>query len=568
MTRTYLLAATLTALVIGVPFAAGAALDVPPQPTIDSKPANPTNQTDASFGFSDTDGNATFECQLDNGGFSACSSPTSYTGLADGAHTFDVRAVGPGKNDLSEVASYTWTVDATPPVTTITDHPQDPSGVTTASFSFSGDDGAGSGVVGFECKLDGDAFETCVSGKSYSGLGDGNHSFQVRATDAAGNTEPTPASFSWTIDTVNPVVTITAAPPEVTNRTTASFAFSSNKAGSTFECARDGAAFGSCTSPVLYTGLGDGPHTFAVRATHLGNIGLTTGFTWTVDTVAPHTTIASTPPAVSGSASASFSFVSSEPGSTFACSLDSAGFTPCASPQTYVGLGDGSHTFRVEAVDPAGNVDSSAATYSWQIQGVGPETIDHTPPPNVRRLRRAVGYKILKLTWRRPTSSDFDHVRVFVSTSPKSLPRTLVYTGKSTKYTNKRFKNGLYYRYAVVSYDRADNASRGARTVVPPSILLRSPRNGRTVHSPPRLLWTPVAKATFYNVQLYYGSQKVLSTWPNRARVKLAREWAYGGRRFELRRGLYHWFVWPGFGPRSRSHYGQLLGQGAFRVRY
>ena len=166
--------------------------------------------------------------------------------------------------------------------------------------------------------------------------------------------------------------------------------------------------------------------------------------------------------------------------------------TPCDSPTTYAGLGDGAHTFRVEAVDAAGNADASPAVYSWQIAGVGPATIDRTPPGNVKRLKRAVGYGSLKLSWSRPSDSDFDHVEVFVSTSAKSLPRTPVYRGKASRYTNRRFRNGLYYRYAVVSYDRTGNASRGVcrrcfpqhpssfATRRPPSTRPASSRLGRS----------------------------------------------------------------------------------------
>ncbi|MDP9231322.1 MAG: hypothetical protein M3O73_00995, partial [Actinomycetota bacterium] len=182
-------------------------------------------------------------------------------------------------------------------------------------------------------------------------------------------------------------------------------------------------------------------------------------------------------------------------------------------------------------------------------------------------LKRNVTYRTLKLSWSRPSDSDFDHVEVFVSTSAKSLPRTPVYKGRASGYTNKRFRNGLYYRYAVVSYDHAGNASRGTAAVVPPSILLRSPGDGRRVHAPPLLVWARVSKATFYNVQLYFGAQKVLSAWPNSAKLKLPRSWRYEGRRFRLRNGSYRWYVWPGFGPRSKARYGQLLGQSSFKVR-
>jgi hypothetical protein len=460
----------------------------------------------------------------------------------------------------------TLLIDGTPPETTIQDGPPDPNGSGSATFEFTGAD-TGAGVDHFECALDGAGFAGCASPTTYNGVPDGPHTFQVRAVDAVGNSDSSPEAYTWTIDTVHPRVTLTDKPPLLTNRTTASFSFSADHPGSTFECRLDGAPFAACMSPKPYSGLGDGSHTFAVRAISLGNPGLPTTYSWTVDTVAPQTTVVAGPPAQSTSSTAGFTFTSSELGSTFACSLDAAGFTPCASPKSYAGLGDGQHVFRVQAVDAAGNADGSPAVYTWQIAGVGPPTVDLTPPANVSRLRRTVGYGRLQLRWRKPRDRDFDHVALYVSTSPKSQPRTLVYRGKRQSYTNKRFKNGLYYRYLVVSYDHAQNASRGRTTRVPASVLLKSPRNGGVVRSGPIFRWSAVRRAIFYNVQLYYANQKVLSAWPRKPRQRLTQHWTYRGRHYSLRKGAYTWFVWPAFGSRAKSHYGQLLGQGTFRVR-
>jgi hypothetical protein len=185
----------------------------------------------------------------------------------------------------------------------------------------------------------------------------------------------------------------------------------------------------------------------------------------------------------------------------------------------------------------------------------------------VSRLKPTVGYGSLRLRWRSPADADFDHVGVYVSTSAKSPPRTLLYSGRARSYMNKKFKNGLYYRYLVVSYDHAENASRGASLIVPTSALLRSPRQGRLVRSAPLFRWVAVPKASFYNIQVFSGGQKILSAWPEKARQPLAPSWTYAGRRFALRKGRYIWYVWPGFGPKAKSRYGQLLGQGTFRVR-
>jgi hypothetical protein len=64
----------------------------------------------------------------------------------------------------------------------------------------------------FECRLDGGGFEPCSSPKEYRGLSIGSHTFQVRAIDAAGHSDPSPDSRSWTVAD-NPPPTITPVQP-------------------------------------------------------------------------------------------------------------------------------------------------------------------------------------------------------------------------------------------------------------------------------------------------------------------------------------------------------------------
>jgi hypothetical protein len=92
--------------------------------------------------------------------------------------------------------------DTTPPDTTITSGPSNPSTRSSASFSFTGtDDVTPATSLTYECQLDTGAFAACNSPTSYSGLSDGSHTFQVRAKDAAGNVDPTPATQTWQINT-------------------------------------------------------------------------------------------------------------------------------------------------------------------------------------------------------------------------------------------------------------------------------------------------------------------------------------------------------------------------------
>lgn len=99
--------------------------------------------------------------------------------------------------------------DTTAPQTTIDSGPSGAAGSAAAEFSFSSSETASS----FQCKLDNGPFAACTSPSQYAELSDGPHIFDVRATDAAGNADPTPASRSWTVDTEAPFVTLDEPTP-------------------------------------------------------------------------------------------------------------------------------------------------------------------------------------------------------------------------------------------------------------------------------------------------------------------------------------------------------------------
>jgi uncharacterized repeat protein (TIGR01451 family) len=360
-----------------------------PDTTLLTNPANPTSSTSAAFTFSGNDGSGvgglTFECNLDGGGFNACTTPKNYPGpLADGSHTFQVRAKDSLGNTDPTPATYTWVVDTTAPNTTITGNPTNPSNSTSATFNFTGNDGVGSGIASFECDLDGGGFSACSTGVNYTALLDGSHTFQVRAIDNVGLTDPTPASFTWVVDTVDPTTSIIGTPSNPTASTSAVFTFTGADTGgsgvASFECDLDGGGFSACTSPKNYVALIDGSHTFQVRA--IDNAGNTdaspVSFTWVVDATAPDTNITNNPfpTGFTNLTGASFSFTGNDgtgvDGLTFECKLDTGSYVACVSPQSYSGLLDGIHTFSVRAKDSLGNTDPSPATYSWTVDTVKP----------------------------------------------------------------------------------------------------------------------------------------------------------------------------------------------------
>ena len=86
-------------------------------PASSRQPANPTSATTAQFPFSSEAG-ATFECSLDGAGFTGCGSTATYSGLADGVHTFQVRAIDSSGN-AGSITAAGWTVDLVAPVMTV-----------------------------------------------------------------------------------------------------------------------------------------------------------------------------------------------------------------------------------------------------------------------------------------------------------------------------------------------------------------------------------------------------------------------------------------------------------------
>jgi M6 family metalloprotease-like protein len=340
---------------------------VAPEPAVTGGPPDGslTTARAATFTFSAV-GATGFECRLDGGTFAPCTSPVNLTALTDGQHSFVVRALWAGGAPAAPVTR-TWTVDGTAPETTITGGPAEGVTVTSreADVAFASESGAT-----FECRVDSGAWAGCGSPHRLRDLADGRHRFEVRARDEAGNIDASPAARTWSVDAGAPDTVIGDGPPEgsITAARDARFGFSS-EAGAQFECRLDGTAFVPCGSPVVYAGLGDGAHTFEVRAVDaVGNADPSPAQrSWAVDATAPDTTITAGvgEGATVEATTAAFGFAS-EPGATFECRIDGGAWVVCSSPQTY-SLAVGAHRFEVRAADAAGNVDASPAARAWTI---------------------------------------------------------------------------------------------------------------------------------------------------------------------------------------------------------
>lgn len=86
--------------------------------------------------------------------------------------------------------------DATAPDTTLVSGPATTTAATNATLVFTSSDASAT----FECAMDSPTYVACLSPMSFTGLSVGTHTFTVRARDAAGNVDASPATRTWTVD--------------------------------------------------------------------------------------------------------------------------------------------------------------------------------------------------------------------------------------------------------------------------------------------------------------------------------------------------------------------------------
>ncbi len=263
-------------------------------------------------------------------------------------------------------------IDVTAPDTTIATFEPNPTNDPTGDFVFTSNDATAT----FECSIDAGPFTPCPATFSTSALADGSHTLLVRAKDQAGNVDPTPASYTWTVDTTAPDTTIVTGPPNPSASSAGNFSLSSNDPTATFECSFDGGIFAPCTAIFSSGPFADGPHSLAARAKDAaGNLDATPAVhNWVVDTTAPDTTIVTFEPDPTQDPTGDFTFSSNDPTATFQCSIDGGAFLPCPATFSTNALADGQHTILVRAKDAAGNVDATPASYTWIVDTTPPDT--------------------------------------------------------------------------------------------------------------------------------------------------------------------------------------------------
>ena len=288
--------------------------------------------------------------------------------------------------------------DATPPLTTITATPPAATNSTSASFTFSANE-----TATFECRLDSTNdvdWSACTSPRAYSALPAGSHTFEVRATDTAGNLETAPESYTWTIDLTPPMAPVTTTPANgaATNDATPTYSGTA-ESGSTVTVVIDGSPAGTTTADgsgnwtfTQPIDLAAGAHGVRARATDAaGNTSPDSNTnSFSVDATAPAAPTLNTP--ANGSATNDDTPLyagAAESGSTVTVIVDGApiGTSTAASSGNWslaqtAALSQGAHSVRATATDAAGNTSAVSSTNTFTVDTTAPGAPTVVTPAN------------------------------------------------------------------------------------------------------------------------------------------------------------------------------------------
>ncbi len=222
-----------------------------PNTAITSGPAGATNDRDPRFTLEASKDGVHFECRFEGAEWAPCEGNPHRPGpLADGPYTLEARAVDAvGADDTP--ARRTFVVDVAAPNTAIVTAPKPVISDPRPVISFSASEPAH-----YECSMAGPGrsaeWFACETPYRPGGLADGEWTFSVRAIDAAGNVDTTPAVTKFRLDTTPPVTVLDALSAKVLGATSAAQPTAAG-AGSTLAVGGDGAAAVQVACPVTAT---------------------------------------------------------------------------------------------------------------------------------------------------------------------------------------------------------------------------------------------------------------------------------------------------------------------------
>ncbi len=309
----------------------------------------------------------------------------SVFGLGD--TTITCNASDSAGNPATATTFVVHVVDTTPPDTSITAHPNPITNVASPSFSFEGTDTVTPPAsLSFECSLDSGPWAACTSPAAFGPLTDGAHEFRVRTKDGAGNVDPTPAFFMWTIDTAPPVITSARTPAPNAN------GWNNTDVTVTFTCTDAGSGVGTPPiSPQVVSAEGAGQSVSASCTDNAGNSASATVSGINIDKTPPSITIVAP---VNG---ATF-LLNQAAAASYTCNGGLSGIATCAGPVANGAnmnmSSPGSKTFTVNATDGAGNTASLTNSYTVLYSFIGfLQPIDNLPVINEAKAGKTIPVK-------------------------------------------------------------------------------------------------------------------------------------------------------------------------------
>jgi hypothetical protein len=350
---------------------------------------------EATFSFTATEPGSTFECALDTGAYAACSSPMEYQGLAEGTHTFQVRAkdsAGPDETPAARSFQVVSAARAASKVAVLDGLERSEVPLETGKWtrtSWGGEIGGAwmGNYRGFGANsllasaywnstTFGDGAQTVLVagnvGTGSPGAGEyqalwldmpspdsARSGYEARFVGVNGSaTNYTVELAKWVSGTRTVLASTSAFSLGVGTR----IALTETRGGNL-------AVWNGMTTLTRVLAAKDSTYTSGYAGIEVnGGAGTINNFrAGRIDVQPPNTSILSGPSGPVLPAIFTFTFSSTESPSTFECSLDGAAFSACATPKVYVGLAAGNHAFRVRALDNVANQDESPAERSFQV---------------------------------------------------------------------------------------------------------------------------------------------------------------------------------------------------------
>ena len=541
-------------------------------------PAARTRLTTAQIGFSHADG-ASFLCKLDTGPEAPCTSPTTYTNLAEGFHQVAVRAVDAAGN-VGPPATHAWTVDTTPPPVAIT---APAAGTVTSDLT--------PAITGTAGTATGDAATVTV--RLYAGTGtggdpvrqgarnvaaDGGWSFEFAAELPLGQYTVTASQSddvgnvgvggprTFTVDVDLPTVGLTApANGSAMRDSTPLFRGTADQpdvavsvyagadvTGTPLLTVPATMATGGTWSAQVESPLVDGTYSVAARATNAKGT-VTANAVFHVDTMGPSFTSVPDDQTLEEITAAGTRFAYE---ATAVDELDPSPDVDCK-PAPGATFKRGTTQVECTATDWAGH--EAVKTFTVTVANtIAPATVSNFSAKGENGR--------VRLRWTRPPDWDFARVVVSRAAHGKSNWRRVFRSSSARSFVDRKVRNDRLYDSRVVSVDTAGNTSPRVIRAARPSAF-RVPAWEAELSGPPVLRWAAKRGARYYNVQLWRGSRKILSRWPTRARFALPSAWRFKGRRYTLEPGTYFAYAWPGIGSKSAGRYGKLIGSTKFVIR-